>query len=95
MAALLEKLDGRHALSDSFSHRVKWRGTDHAKDFINARNWLWENYGPGVERDLYWLQQFPEYDIDPKWVWYVDDRTYFLYLKDGLVTHFSLKYINT
>lgn len=95
MTARLEKLDGRHVLSSEFSHRVRWYGTDSVKEFVTARNWLWENYGPGVERDFYWLKRFPEHGISPEWVWHVDDRTYFLYLKDSVVTHFSLKYINT
>ena len=68
---------------------------------MNARVWLWENYGPGIERELAWTIRLPEFTTEDfiaqpiKWAWYVDDRTYYIYLKDEVVTHFSLKYINT
>lgn len=92
----LETLDGRHALHGVFSHRVKFLGSDNAASFVSVRTWLWENYGPGLERELVWLMHYPETGIQQvQWAWHNDDRKHYLYLNDSLVTHFSLKYCNT
>ena len=90
----LQKLDGRHALSTMFTHRVKIVGTDNVPKWIEIRNWLWENYGPGLERETIWVTQYHD-QVVPKWSWHIDDRKYFLYLKEETLTHFSLKYLNT
>ena len=96
--ATLEKLDGRHSLCSMFSHRVRFSGIEEIGEYIRARAWLTEHYGLGIERDLIWAS-FPHYKLDieqPEWSWHNDDRTRsFIYLKDALVTHFSLKYLNT
>jgi len=95
----LEKLDGRHALSTFFSHRVRL-GTSDIAVYIQIRNWCWENYGPGIDRDTFWAIQYHEVmdkldGFNPKWAWHKDDRKYYIYLKDELLTYFSLKWMNT
>jgi len=92
----LQKLDGRHTSSTVFQHRAKMRGVDGCVQFVEIRNWLWENYGPGLERETVWaLQYFHEKVPEPKWGWWVDDSKYYIYMKDEVLTHFSLKYLNT
>jgi hypothetical protein len=91
----LEKLDNRHALHTVFSHRVKMMGMDTVPKFVEMRNWLWENYGPGLERELVWVMQFHEAVTDTKWAWHTEDRKYYIYLKGDVVTYFSLKWMNT
>ena len=62
-----------------------------------ARLWLTEHNGPGIERELMWVTA-PHYNIEypaVHWAWHNEDRSHFIYLKDSLVTHFSLKYLNT
>jgi hypothetical protein len=92
MSLSLEKLDARHALFPHYSHRVKYSGDQ--KQYVITRNWLWESYGPGLERELWYVTCYEEVAV-PEWAWHTDGRTNFLYLKDALVTHFSLKYLNT
>ena len=93
MSIALEKLDNRHMLHQYFTHRVQYIGDDDAIKFIDARNWLWENYGPGLERAIWYLTKYTDTG-QPSWAWHCNDRHYYLYLKDALVTHFSLKYLN-
>jgi hypothetical protein len=91
----LQKLDGRHSLSTFFSHRAKMIGMDGCAEFVEIRNWMWENYGPGLERETVWtLNYFKEIPV-PVWAWHVDDRKYYIYMKDEVLTHFTLKYMNT
>jgi hypothetical protein len=91
----LQKLDGRHTLSQFYPYRAKMIGNDGCMKFVEIRNWLWENYGPGLERETVWVVLYQEGTKEPKWSWWVDDRKYFIYMKDEILTHFSLKYLNT
>lgn len=90
----LEKLDGRHGLSSIFSHRAKLIGTSEVPNWIEIRNWLWENYGPGLEYETVWTMHYHD-GSEPKWAWRINDRRYYIYLKEEVLTHFSLKYLNT
>lgn len=90
----LQKLDGRHSLSHFFTHRARLIGIDDIHKWIEMRNWLWENYGPGLERDTVWLVHYKKLEC-PQWAWHVDDRKYYLYLKDEVLTHFTLRWMNT
>ena len=90
----LQKLDGRHASSNFFSHRAKMAGMDCVPEWVEIRKWLWENYGPGLERDVVWIIKY-HHQEPPKWGWHIDNGKYYLYLKEEVVTHFSLKYLNT
>jgi hypothetical protein len=91
----LEKLDGRHALVTVFTHRAKLAGMDNVTKFIEIRNWLWEHYGFGVEREIVWIVKYHDDAIKPKWAWHVEDRKYYLYMKEEVLTHFTLKWMNT
>lgn len=91
----LQKLDGRHTLSDFFQHRARMIGTDGCVKFVEIRNWLWEHYGPGLERETVWVMKYFNNVPEPKWAWWVDDRKYYIYMKDDVVTYFSLRYLNT
>lgn len=96
----LETLDGRHSLNTFFTHRAKLMGQDNAPKFVEIRNWLWEQYGPGLERDTVWIMKYqnvqgkiPEFKTT--WAWHIDDRKYYLYMKEEILTHFTLKWMNT
>jgi hypothetical protein len=93
MALTLQKLDGRHELNTIFTHRVKYTTTE-IESYIQAKLWLTEYYGLGLEREVMWAIKYaPEFK--PEWAYYNDGRVLYIYLKDALVTHFSLKYLNT
>ena len=90
----LEKLDKRHNLHEFFTHRTWQTDKDQVPEWVKMRNWLWENYGPGLEYETVWITQYhPEFKI--QWAWRVEDQVYYLYLKDEILTHFSLKFLNT
>jgi hypothetical protein len=96
----LQKLDGRHALNSFFGHRAKMVGMDNAPNFVEIRNWLWENHGPGIERELVWMLKYhaTKGTISPfkaEWAWHVDDRKFYIYMKDEVLTHFTLRWMNT
>ena len=96
----LEKLDGRHSLNTFYTHRAKLVGMEDVPKFIEIRNWLWEHYGPGLERETIWVVQYQSMkanlpDFNPLWAWHVDDRKYYLYMKEEVLTHFTLKWLNT
>jgi hypothetical protein len=95
----LEKLDNRHTLVTFFTHRARLRGIDDAPKFIEIRNWLWEQYGPGIERELVWVMKYQNTlgnitEVPTKWAWHVDDNKYYIYLKEETLTHFTLKWMN-
>jgi hypothetical protein len=96
----LETLDGRHALSSFFSHRARMMGTSEIVLFIQIRNWCWENYGPGIDRDTYWALQYHDITdqllgFEPQWAWHSEDSKRYIYLKEEVLTMFSLKWLNT
>ena len=97
MSLQLEKLDGRHSLNSVFNYRVRFVGNDSISAFVNARIWLTESYGHGLERELVWITT-PVYKYDVpqiSWAWHNDDSGRYIYLKEELLSHFSLKYLNT
>lgn len=92
----IEKLDGRHALNELFTHRVNIKSNE-APDvikFIEIRNWLWEQYGPGLEHETAWTMHYFE-EVKARWAWRIDNQKFYIYLKEDVLTHFSLKYLNT
>jgi hypothetical protein len=90
----LEKLDNRHSLNTFFTHRIKMFGDDKTLQWVEMRNWMWEQYGPGLEYETVWLLKYNP-KLQCKWAWRVNDSYYYIYLKDEMLTHFSLKYLNT
>ena len=86
----ISPLDGRHAGNRMFTHRAEILGPwdQRRHNFVEMRQWCWESYGPGVERDL--SHCLP----DTKWAWHVGENpsSYYIYLKAEQLTHFSLKW---
>jgi len=77
-----------------FSHRVEFIGGRSSQDrimiirqWINARNWLWTQFGPSGEQALARADNFN--GVQPKWAW--DSEKSALYLKDEAYTAFVLK----
>jgi hypothetical protein len=90
MSIVISKLDGRHAGHILFSHRAEIIGTwiERDQEFVQVREWCWETFGPGVERDLIHAKK------DSKWGWHLNQSPakYYIYLKDEYLTHFTLKW---
>ncbi len=84
------KLDRRYDGYGRFSHRVEFYGRNREtilKQWVKARNWLWQNFGPSGE--LYCAH--PEYfdGQQPKWAWDAEKSS--LYLADEAYTMFQLR----
>lgn len=86
------KLDARHAAHDCFKYRVEITGgvDERVRKYIELRNWCWEMWGPGRERDYAMFGQCPQ------WAWHTpNDRlaTLFIYLlSDEEASFFKLKW---
>jgi hypothetical protein len=96
MKIKLENLDGRHNASHIFSSRA-WvlpDGGNARLNFINIREWCWETFGPGVERDLIPLTFVPGQASPYKWAFHYDPyrNSCYIYLKRELLTAFLLKW---
>jgi|APCry1669188970_1035186.scaffolds.fasta_scaffold120183_2 hypothetical protein len=88
----LEQLDGRHSGHRIYTHRVWIHGTgvDRKRDYVQAREWCWETFGPGCERDLVWYNNSSSYS----WAFHYDIRqeSVYIYLKKELLTAFLLRW---
>lgn len=87
----LTKLDKRYDGNERFTHRVEFRGGNRSQtltQWVNTRNWLWEQYGPSAELFL----ARPEFfnDVQPKWAW--DSEKSAIYLQQEALTMFLLKW---
>ena len=97
----LEKLDGRFSLHEHFTHRVTFK-TGEAELFVQARNWLWETFGPGVEKKLLHTLTYSkvtallELNNLPLWVWDTDSVSVsgsgHIYMRDQILSNFILKW---
>ena len=89
---MLEKLDRRHSHSYYYSHRVWVSGLDDERrqDYAHIREWCWETFGAGCERDLVKRDNHYKY----RWVFHCGQRNkdLYIYLKDELLTTFLLKW---
>jgi len=88
----LSKLDGRYAGNREFSHRVSFVGEwrDRSEQFVKMREWCWEMFGAGVERNLVYCKP------NTRWAWHIDESpttAYYIYLKEESLTHFQLKWM--
>lgn len=83
------RLDRRYDGHDRFSHRVEFVGGlgQRVRQWIAARNWLWEQFGPSAEL----FAARPEYfkGHQPKWAW--DSEKSAIYLREDAYTIFQLK----
>lgn len=94
MKLQLERLDGRHNASRVYTHRVWIQGMSHDRkqSYIQLREWCWENFGPGCERDLIWYNKSSTY----RWAFHFDQKSEapYIYLKEEVLTAFMLKWVN-
>lgn len=83
------KLDRRYDGYDRFTHRIEFigRGDMRVKQWVRARNWLWEQFGPSGE--LFCAR--PDYfdGRQPNWAWASEKSA--IYLADQAYTMFQLK----
>lgn len=89
----LIKLDGRFSGNRWFSHRAEVYSREYTthgriKNFNEARQYLWEAFGPSCELDLY---DFVD-DQEMPWAWDSDNNSFYIYLRDSALTQFTLKW---
>lgn len=90
----LVKMDRRYDGHDRFTHRVEFIGygaEERKRDcvrWVQARNWLWQNFGPSAE--LHLARDWVFDGVQPKWAW--DAEKYSLYLKDEALSMFMLAF---
>ena len=74
-------LDRRHRGHSLFSHYITAIWTSQLEDrlkFFEWRNWCWQTWGPGWERDLAIEFVSNTYTV-ARWAWHTDDRPRKLY----------------
>ena len=59
-------MDRRHKGKGSFTHYVSFEGGQKVKNYVDAREWMWETFGPGIERDYARVGEY-------KWGWQTDN----------------------
>lgn len=90
----IQKLDRRHTGHDRFTHRVQFLGygavarIHKQQQWITARNWLWQQFGPSAELALARPELFDH--NQPVWAWESDKSS--LYLRDQALAMFLLKW---
>ena len=99
MKMVLEQLDGRHKGFRHWTHRVEfqrgWTAGDRESafaKFLQVRENLWANFGPGCDRDelMYVRRAVP--GADPEWGWWTNasDNPYIYFKQDRILTWFTL-----
>lgn len=84
------KLDKRYDGYGRFSHRVEFWGRNrdvNTRQWIQARNWLWTQFGPSAE--LFAARPAFFDGNQPKWAWDAEKSS--LYLAQEAFTMFQLK----
>jgi len=83
------KLDRRYDGYGFFTHRVEFYGSQsyRTRQWIRARNWLWQQFGPSAEQSLARADYFD--GVQPKWAWDSDKSS--IYLKEEAFTMFQLR----
>ena len=83
----LKKLDKRMSGHGEFTHFMEYR-MDQGAEFIECRNWCWQQWGPSSELDL-WYKHKP----NQHWCWMMDEWRIRVYLRtDSEAQWFSLKW---
>jgi hypothetical protein len=99
----IDILDKRHAGHTIFTHRVRIEVKDSSvhgareAEFLKIREWCWEQFGPGCERDFAHLMPHGVLN-EYRWAWYIDPNSsykLYIYLKEETMTLFALKWGNT
>lgn len=82
------KLDKRYDGVDRFTHRVEFLGGPiKVKQWVRARNWLWQQFGPSGELFCARADHFD--GVQPVWAWDADKSS--IYLKQEAYTMFMLR----
>ncbi len=83
------KLDRRYDGYGFFTHRVEFYGSQsyRTRQWIRARNWLWQQFGPSAEQSLARADYFD--GVQPKWAWDSDKSS--IYLKEEALVLFQLR----
>jgi hypothetical protein len=90
--ARLTKLDKRHNGNMYFTHRVTIEGDwkSMQKNFVAARTWLWEQFGPSCEVGYIHWAWIDNKKPAPKWAWDSEYNHMRLYLTEEVLTQFLL-----
>ncbi len=85
----LVKLNRNYKGYGVFTHRVEFYGHQALKvqQWINVRNWLWDQFGPSAEQSLARPEFFGHQQ--PQWAW--DSAKSAIYLKEQALIMFELK----
>jgi hypothetical protein len=95
----LSKLDKRHKGFPSFSHRASFKVlqafgvNEYQTNVVNfnlARNWMVEQYGPGVEIDHHGIMCGHCYI--PLWAWDTENHRLNIYLTEKELLMFQLRW---
>ena len=73
-----------------FSHRIEFWGPNKDRriwQWIQIRNWLWQNFGPSAEQELARPENFG--GVQPKWAW--DTEKSAIYLRDEALVMVELR----
>lgn len=84
------KLDRRYDGYGRFTHRVEFYGSNQSirvKQWVKARNWLWQNFGPSGELFCARAEFFD--GTQPVWAW--DSEKSAIYLKEQALVLFQLR----
>lgn len=65
----LKKLDRRMKGYGSFKYKIDYPKSK-THDFISARNWCWEQWGPSSELELW------DESLNPAWCWIISEWEY-------------------
>ena len=100
MKMILEPLDRRHQGFGHWTHRVEFLRTRVAGDkesafakFLQVRASLWENFGPGCDRDELIYVKYATPDAVPEWGWRCQTggtNPYIYFKQDRILTWFTL-----
>lgn len=99
-------LDWRYRGKDNFDYRLEFLLRQFTvtsivkfQNYQIMREWLWENYGPSCERDLYNQiyhgTEQTKFAKRPNWAWHYDttDNQPFIYIADQeTLSHIQLKW---
>jgi hypothetical protein len=91
----INKLDRRHKGFASFTHYIMPVWSSQLADklkFFEWRNWCWETFGPGMEREMA-IEFRLLHDADLRWAWHTNNGAKRLYFKsEKEVAWFNLKW---
>jgi hypothetical protein len=100
----ITKLDGRYNGFEIFDYRLEFPygspGGPRQRfyNYQEIRNWMWDNYGPSCERDLYTTlnpRSEPRYAQRSKWAWHyniTENAPYIFVADDATLAHLQLKW---